>query len=62
MPVEQREREHFGWFAAMAGTLTSASNTQTRALLGWHPTGPGLLADLEQPGYGAGESCSLGRP
>ncbi|MCJ2074009.1 SDR family oxidoreductase [Methylobacterium sp. J-030] len=54
LPVEPREREHFGWFAAMAGAEMSASSARTRALLGWHPTGPGLLADLEHPGYGAG--------
>jgi hypothetical protein len=25
-----------------------ASNAQTRKKLGWNPTGPGLIADLEQ--------------
>lgn len=51
LPVEQREREHFGWFATMAGGNMAASSARTRALLGWNPTGPSLLADLEQPAY-----------
>lgn len=51
LPVEPREREHFGWFATMAGGNMAASSARTRALLGWNPTGPSLLADLEQPAY-----------
>lgn len=51
LPVEPREREHFGWFATMAGGNMAASSARTRALLGWNPTGPSLLADLEQPVY-----------
>jgi len=51
LPVEPREAGHFGWFAAFAGMDMSASSTRTRALLGWHPAQPGLLADLDQPGY-----------
>lgn len=51
LPVEPREREHFGWFATMAGGNMAASSARTRALLGWNPIGPSLLADLEQPAY-----------
>lgn len=39
---------HFGWFAAFAGRDIPASSAQTRAKLGWLPTGPGLIADLER--------------
>lgn len=39
---------HFGWLAAFAGRDVPASSAQTRARLGWQPTGPGLIADLEQ--------------
>jgi nucleoside-diphosphate-sugar epimerase len=39
---------HFGWLAMFAGFDMPASSAQTRQRLGWHPTGPGLLADLEQ--------------
>lgn len=53
LPVEPREREHFGWFAIMAGGDMSVSSARTRRLLGWTPSGPSLLADLDQPGYWA---------
>ncbi|PMR71947.1 SDR family oxidoreductase [Billgrantia endophytica] len=51
LPVESRERGHFGWFASMAGAEMSVSSARTRERLGWTPQGPGLLADLDQPGY-----------
>ncbi|MBJ7309462.1 SDR family oxidoreductase [Rugamonas sp. CCM 8940] len=51
LPVESREREHFGWFAHFAGADMSVSSARTRELLGWKPEGPSLLADLDQPGY-----------
>ena len=51
LPVESRPRDHFGWFANWATANMAASSACTRSLLGWHPTGPGLLADLGQPGY-----------
>ena len=39
---------HFGWLAMFAGLDMPASSAQTQERLGWHPTGPGLIADLEQ--------------
>ena len=51
LPVEARPRAHFGWFANMAGGNMAASSAHTRAVLGWRPVGPGLLSDLDQPGY-----------
>lgn len=51
LPVESRGPEHFGWFADFAGLDMSASSERTRARLGWEPTGPDLLTDLDQPGY-----------
>jgi nucleoside-diphosphate-sugar epimerase len=42
---------HFGWLAAFIGWDLQASSAQTQARLGWHPTGPGLIADLEQMRY-----------
>jgi nucleoside-diphosphate-sugar epimerase len=38
---------HFGLFGASVGTDQPATSTRTRALVGWEPTGPGLLADLD---------------
>lgn len=51
VPVEPRDAAHFGWFASFAGADMPASSARTQALLGWRPTGPGLLRDLGQPGY-----------
>ena len=51
LPVESRGRDHFGWFADFAGADMPASSERTRSLLGWEPTGPDLLTDLDQPGY-----------
>ncbi len=51
VPVESRGREHFGWFADFAALDMAASSAHTRSLLGWEPTGPDLLTDLDQPGY-----------
>jgi nucleoside-diphosphate-sugar epimerase len=44
---------HFGWLAMFAGLDLPASSTWTRERLGWQPTGPGLIADLEQMDFGA---------
>jgi nucleoside-diphosphate-sugar epimerase len=38
---------YFGWLAMFAGYDLPASSEQTRRKLGWEPTGPGLIADLE---------------
>jgi len=43
--------EHFGWFGMFAAMDVPASSQRTQALLGWRPTGPDLLSDLDQPGY-----------
>ena len=42
---------HFGWLIGFAGADLAASSEKTRQTLGWHPTGPGLLADLERMDY-----------
>lgn len=39
---------HFGWLGMFAGFDLPASSAQTRERLGWQPTGPGLIADLDQ--------------
>ncbi len=43
--------KHFGWLAGMVEADSPASSAQTRALLGWQPTHPGLLEDLDQGHY-----------
>jgi nucleoside-diphosphate-sugar epimerase len=42
---------HFGWFAHFAAMNNRASSEKTRALTGWQPTRPGLIADLDRPIY-----------
>jgi nucleoside-diphosphate-sugar epimerase len=42
---------HFGWLAMFAGNDLAASSAITREKLGWNPTGPGLIADLEAMDY-----------
>jgi hypothetical protein len=39
---------HFSWLGAFLALDAPASSALTRELLGWPPTQPGLLADLEQ--------------
>lgn len=49
-PKEEAEA-HFGWIAPFVAMNLAASGAKTRALLHWTPTEPGLLEDLDQPGY-----------
>ncbi|HUN77112.1 MAG TPA: SDR family oxidoreductase [Steroidobacteraceae bacterium] len=42
---------HFGWLGAFAARDLPASSTLTQKRLAWHPTGPGLIADLERMRY-----------
>jgi nucleoside-diphosphate-sugar epimerase len=42
---------HFGWLAMFAGLDLPASSAHTQEILGWHPTGPGLIADLGRMRY-----------
>ena len=42
---------HFGWIGAFFGVDMPASSTRTQELLGWTPTHPTLLADLEAGYY-----------
>ena len=39
---------HLGWLAMFASHDLVASSEKTRKTLGWNPTGPGLIADLER--------------
>ena len=43
--------DHFGWLARFASIDAPASSTRTQELLGWRPTHPGLLADLDHEYY-----------
>jgi nucleoside-diphosphate-sugar epimerase len=43
--------EHFTWLAGLLATDSPASSTLTQELLGWHPTEPGLIEDLDKGHY-----------
>ena len=43
--------EHFGWIGAFFAADGPASSTLTRELLGWEPTGPTLIDDLNEGHY-----------
>ena len=55
VPVVSKSPEeataHFGSLALFAGRDLIGSSVQTQRRLGWQPTGPGLMADLEQMNY-----------
>jgi len=55
VPVVSKSREeaaaHLSWIAMFVGRDLIGSSVQTQRRLGWRPTGPGLIADLEQMYY-----------
>jgi nucleoside-diphosphate-sugar epimerase len=55
LPVVAKSPEeaagHFGWFAHFAAIDSPAFSRKTRDELGWQPTGPSLIPDLDRPSY-----------
>lgn len=47
----EQAQEHFGFLGFFAGRDPLTSSAQTREKLGWNPTGPSLLTDLENMRY-----------
>lgn len=47
----EQAHEHFGFLGFFAGRDAYISSAQTRAKLGWNPTGPDLLTDLGNVNY-----------
>lgn len=47
----EQAHEHFGFLGFFAGWDAHTSSAQTRAQLGWNPTGPTLLTDLRNMRY-----------
>jgi nucleoside-diphosphate-sugar epimerase len=54
----EQAHAHFGWLRMFASNDLQASSAQTQRKLGWNPTGPGLIADLERLSYFAEASLS----
>jgi nucleoside-diphosphate-sugar epimerase len=50
IPAEQAA-EHFGWMGRFFGVDARATSAATQELLGWKPTQPGLIEDLEAGSY-----------
>jgi hypothetical protein len=42
---------HFGFLAHFAAMNLQGSSAKAQQRLGWHPTGPGLISDLERVRY-----------
>jgi nucleoside-diphosphate-sugar epimerase len=47
----EKAGEHFGWLAHFVGFDIPASSALTQERLGWRPTGPGMISDLEKMRY-----------
>jgi nucleoside-diphosphate-sugar epimerase len=47
----EKAGEHFGWLAYFVGHDIPASSALTQERLGWRPTGPGMISDLEKMNY-----------
>lgn len=50
----EQSGEQFGWLAGFLAVDAPASSAITQKLLDWHPTGPGLIDDLEKGHYFTG--------
>ncbi|TCO43890.1 nucleoside-diphosphate-sugar epimerase [Kribbella antiqua] len=51
VPIMSADADHFGWLGGFATADMPATSTITAELLDWHPTQPGLIADLEKGHY-----------
>jgi nucleoside-diphosphate-sugar epimerase len=49
--TREEAADHFGRFAHFAALDNPASSQRTRELLGWQPTQPGLMSDLDRARY-----------
>jgi nucleoside-diphosphate-sugar epimerase len=62
VPVVSKSREeaaaHFGWIAMFVGRDLIGSSVQTQRRLGWRPTGPGLITDLDRADYFAAKQTA----
>jgi nucleoside-diphosphate-sugar epimerase len=49
--TQEQAQEHFGFFGFFVGRDSPVSSARTREQMGWNPTGPELLTDLENMRY-----------
>ena len=51
-PIEPQDAlEHFGWIGRFFAMDLPATSARTQELLGWTPSGPGLMQDLDAGSY-----------
>lgn len=48
---QEEAKEHFGFLSFLLGMDLCGTSAKTRERLGWKPTGPGLIADLNNMRY-----------
>ena len=62
VPVVSKSSEeaaaHFGWLGMFVGRDLTGSSVQTQRRLGWRPSGPGLIADLDRAHYFAAKQTA----
>jgi hypothetical protein len=62
VPVVSKSPEeaaaHFGWLGMFVGRDLTGSSVQTQRILGWRPTGPGLINDLDRAHYFGAEQTA----
>jgi nucleoside-diphosphate-sugar epimerase len=62
VPVVSKSPEeaaaHFGWLGMFVGLDLTGSSVQTQQRLGWRPTGPGLINDLDRAHYFAAQQTA----
>jgi nucleoside-diphosphate-sugar epimerase len=54
--------KHFTWLAGFLAIDSPASSALTREQVGWKPTHPGLIEDLDKGHYFQGLTSPAGRP
>ncbi|MGF6371609.1 nucleoside-diphosphate-sugar epimerase [Paraburkholderia sp. RAU6.4a] len=59
--AREEAQAHFGWMAIFAALDMPASSAQTQSRLGWQPTGPTLLSDLNEARYSTCRHILRGR-
>ena len=47
----EESADHFGWISHFVSIDSPASSAQTQEQLGWRPTHPSLIADIDRPAY-----------
>ncbi|MGA7566818.1 MAG: SDR family oxidoreductase [Terriglobales bacterium] len=54
----EKASDHFGWLGLFVSADVPASSALTQQRLGWHPTGPGLIADLNAMNFESADAVA----